>query len=115
MMVPGPAQAAAIAALDDDEHVEVQRNRYRGRLELLASVLSRWSEAPVPLPDGAFYLWVPVADGWEFTERLARDGGALVSPGEFYGADGARFVRVAVVQPDERVQLVAERLAAARS
>ncbi len=37
MMVPGPAQAAAIAALDDDEHVELQRTRYRARLELLAS------------------------------------------------------------------------------
>ena len=33
MMVPGPAQAAGVAALDDDEHVEVQRDRYRRRLE----------------------------------------------------------------------------------
>ena len=113
MMVPGPAQAAAVAALDDDEHVELQRSRYRSRLDLLAEVLSQWSRQPVPLPQGAFYLWVPVEDGWEYTERLARDGGALVSPGEFYGVDGARFVRVAVVQPDERIQLVADRLAAA--
>ena len=113
MMVPGPAQAAAVAALDDDEHVEVQRARYRSRLGLLASVLSEWSGEPVPTPQGAFYLWIPVGDGWEYTERLARDGGALVSPGEFYGADGAQFVRVAVVQPDERIQLVADRLAAA--
>jgi succinyldiaminopimelate transaminase len=114
MMVPGPAQAAAIAALDDDEHVEIQRKRYLGRLELLASVLSDWSHEPVALPDGAFYLWIPAGDGWDYTERLARDGGALVSPGEFYGPDGARFVRVAVVQPDDRVQLVADRLASAR-
>ena len=48
--------------------------------------------------------------GWEFTERLARDGGAIVSPGEFYGQDGTGFVRVAVVQPDQRIQLVADRL-----
>jgi succinyldiaminopimelate transaminase len=112
MMVPGPAQAAGIAALDDDEHVAVQRERYRSRLELLAGVLSEWSQEPVALPDGAFYLWIPVADGWEYAERLARDGGALVSPGEFYGPDGAPFVRVAVVQPDDRIQLVADRLAA---
>jgi aspartate/methionine/tyrosine aminotransferase len=39
------------------------------------------------------------------------DGGALVSPGEFYGDDGAGFVRVAVVQPTERIKLVADRLA----
>ncbi len=112
MMVPGPAQAAGVAALDDDEHVAVQRERYRNRLELLATVLSEWSHQPVALPDGAFYLWIPVDDGWEYAERLARDGGALVSPGEFYGPDGARFVRVAVVQPDDRIQLVADRLAA---
>jgi aspartate/methionine/tyrosine aminotransferase len=111
MMVPGPAQAAAVAALDDDDHVLVQRERYRSRLELLAAVLSDWSGRVVPVPDGAFYLWIPVADGWAYTERLARDGGALVSPGEFYGADGTPFVRAAVVQPDERIQLVADRLA----
>ena len=110
MMVPGPAQAAGVAALDDDDHVELQRERYRGRLELLAGVLSDWANIEVPRPAGAFYLWIPVDDGWDFTERLALEGGALVSPGEFYGTDGARFVRVAVVQPDERITLVAERL-----
>ena len=90
MMVPGPAQAAGVAALDDDAHVEVQRSRYRARLELLADVLADWSGTPVPLPDGAFYLWIPVDDGWAYTERLARAGGALVSPGEFYGDGGRR-------------------------
>ena len=91
-----------------------KRERYRSRLELLATVLSEWSGEPVALPDGAFYLWIPVGDGWEYAERLARDGGALVSPGEFYGPDGSQFVRVAVVQPDDRIHLVADRLAGAR-
>lgn len=112
LMVPGPAQSAAVAALEDDDHVELQRRRYRDRLELLAEVLTTWSAAPVRLPDGAFYLWIPVASGWEYAERLARAGGALVSPGEFYGVDGTPFVRVAVVQPDDRIQLVADRLTA---
>ncbi len=112
MMVPGPAQAAAVAALDDDEHVEAQRVRYRRRLDLLADVLGRWSGTPVPRPAGAFYLWIPVDVGWEYTERLAVHGGALVSPGEFSGSDGTPFVRVAVVQPDDRIQLVADRLSA---
>lgn len=110
MMVPGPAQAAAIAALDDDDHVGVQRSRYRHRLEYLAGVLTAWSGVPVDLPDGGFYLWIPVDDGWAFTERLAEAGGALVSPGEFYGTGAAQHVRVAVVQPDERLGLVASRL-----
>jgi aspartate/methionine/tyrosine aminotransferase len=113
MMVPGPAQAAGVAALDDDEHVAVQRDRYRRRLELMATTLSRWSGVEIPLPAGGFYLWADVGDGWGFTERLAKEGGALVSPGEFYGAAGTNFVRVAVVQPDDRLALVAERLGVA--
>jgi len=111
MLIPGPVQAAATVAFGDDVHVEEQRERYRRRLELMADVLSEWAGIDVPRPAGAFYLWIPVADGWDFAERLATDGGALVSPGEFYGADGANFVRVAVVQPDERIDLVARRLA----
>jgi len=33
-----------------------------------------------------------------------------VSPGDFYGTGGSRHVRVAVVQPDAKLKLVAERL-----
>jgi aspartate/methionine/tyrosine aminotransferase len=36
-----------------------------------------------------------------------------VSPGEFYGPASSGFVRVAVVQPDAAVELVAERLGVA--
>lgn len=111
-MVPGPAQAAGVAALDDDDHVAVQRDRYRKRLDSVAGTLSKWSGIDISFPDGGFYLWFPVDDAWEFTERLAREGGALVSPGDFYGPSAARFVRVAVVQPDARLALVAQRLRA---
>jgi len=110
MMVAGPAQAAAVVALDDDEHVEAQRRRYLARLQRTAEILGRWSGCPVPLPAGGFYLWLPVGDGWDFARRLAEDGGALVSPGDFYGATVRDHARVAVVQPDERIELVAERL-----
>jgi succinyldiaminopimelate transaminase len=110
MMVPGPAQAAGIVALDDDTHVAIQRERYLRRLERVADVLGRWSGSEISLPDGGFYLWFDAGDGWAFTERLAAEGGALVSPGDFYGAGGAQFVRVAVVQPDQRIELVAARL-----
>ncbi|MCU0310055.1 MAG: aminotransferase class I/II-fold pyridoxal phosphate-dependent enzyme [Acidimicrobiales bacterium] len=110
-MVPGPVQAAAVAAWDDDRHVDEQCDRYRRRLEEMARVLTD-AGVPAGMPDGAFYLWVAAPDGdaWALTRRLARDGGVLVSPGEFYGPGGAAFVRVAVVQPDDRIALVARRL-----
>jgi succinyldiaminopimelate transaminase len=110
LMVPGPAQAAGAVALDDDDHVDVQRGRYLARLQRVATVLEEWANLDITLPDGGFYLWVRVGDAWEFTERLATEGGALVSPGEFYGQSGADHIRVAVVQPDERIELVAQRL-----
>jgi succinyldiaminopimelate transaminase len=110
MLVPGPAQAAGVVALDDDRHVEVQRARYRRRLERLAGLLARWSGVEVTLPSGGFYLWFNAGDGWAFTERLAKEAGALVSPGEFYGPEYAEYVRVAVVQPDEQIDLVVDRL-----
>jgi len=111
LMVPGPAQAAGVVALNDDAHVAAQREVYAKRLARTADVLSRWSGLKISLPAGGFYLWFNAGDGWQFAERLARDGGALVSPGDFYGSGGANNVRVAVVQPDEKIELLAKRLA----
>jgi succinyldiaminopimelate transaminase len=113
MMVPGPAQAAGVAALDDDDHVREQRSTYRRRLERTADILSKWASLEVSLPDGGFYLWFEVGDAWAFAERLARDGGALVSPGDLYGTRGAGNVRVAVVQPDAIIEELARRLGVA--
>lgn len=112
-MVPGPVQAAAAAALSDDEHVEAQRSRYRRRLELLADLLERLG-LQAPLPEGAFYLWVPApgGDAWALAERLAVTAGMLVSPGEFYGEAGADHVRVSATVSDERLALLERRLAA---
>jgi len=113
MLVPGPAQAAGAVALADDAHVAEQRDRYLRRLERLGSVLSKWSGLEVPMPAGGFYLWFDAGDGWAFAEKLAKEGGALVSPGDFYGAGGSQNVRAAVVQPDARIELVAQRLGVA--
>ena len=113
-MVPGPVQAAAVVAFGDDSHVDAQREIYWRRLNVMADVL-RSCGWDVDLPGGGFYLWVRAADGdaWAMVDHLATKGGALVSPGEFYGEAGASHVRVAVVQPDDRLRLVAERLGVA--
>jgi succinyldiaminopimelate transaminase len=109
-MVPGPAQAAGIAALGDQDHVVAQRERYLHRLTRVAEVLRRLG-LDVTLPGGGFYLWVPAPDGdaWTLAERLATGLGVIVSPGEFYGEAHPGFVRVAVVQPDEQIDLLIDR------
>jgi succinyldiaminopimelate transaminase len=110
LMVPGPVQAAAVAALDDDAHVEAQRDRYLGRLERMAAILGRLG-LDVALPGGGFYLWVPApgGDAWGLAQRLADRLGIVTSPGEFYGPAASDHVRIAVVQPDEAFDRVAER------
>lgn len=121
LLVPGPVQSAAATALGDDGHVEEQRRRYAERLSYLVEVL-RAAGIGAGTPDGAFYLWVRApagiealpgeSRGWALARWLAEHGGALASPGELYGPAGEDFTRLAVVQPTERLELLAKRLAA---
>ena len=110
-MVPGPAQAAAVAALSDQGHVEQQRETYWNRLNRISKLISNMG-TEAPLPRGGFYLWVPAPDGdaWAFVEELLTNVGLLASPGEFYGPGGAGYVRIAAVQTDDRIQLLEQRL-----
>jgi aspartate/methionine/tyrosine aminotransferase len=112
-MVPGPVQAAVALAYGDDTHVEIQRNRYRSRLELLSGALQHL-DIDAPFPEGSFYLWCSKAgmDGWALATLIAERSGLVVSPGELYGDAGNDFARIAVVQPDERLELAASRLQA---
>ncbi|HVA74341.1 MAG TPA: pyridoxal phosphate-dependent aminotransferase [Acidimicrobiales bacterium] len=110
-MVPGPVQRAAAVALADQEHVELQRSLYRDRLQRFASIVEGVG-CDAALPGGGFYLWVraPSGDGWEWATWWAEKAGVLVSPGSFYGDAGASHVRIAMVAPMDRLDLVAERL-----
>jgi succinyldiaminopimelate transaminase len=111
-MVPGPAQHAAAAVLDDDHHADDQAARYRRRLERIRVILREGLGLDAPMPGGGIYIWAaaPGGDAWALTERLAADAGCIVSPGEFYGPAGADHVRIAAVVPDDRLELVAQRL-----
>jgi succinyldiaminopimelate transaminase len=109
MMVPSPVQAAMIAALDDDEHVAQQRSRYLARRSVLAAALSEAGFA-IEHSEAGLYLWATRdEDCWTTVEWLAARG-ILVAPGAFYGAAGARHVRVALTATDERVAAAASRL-----
>ena len=110
-MVPTPAQSAAVAALSDDAHVEVQRQRYEDRRTLTMDRLAAVGLRHVG-GEMLFYLWLrddSGADGWQIADRLAR-AGLLVSPGEFYGDAGAPYARLALVQPRARLEPALDRL-----
>ena len=112
MMVPGPIQAAATAAWADDAHVEGQRARYAERRRYARSRLAeaRLVDAGGP---SSFYLWARSADpaegGWAVTARLAETG-TLVAAGDLYGDGGADHVRIALVEPLDRLELAFDRM-----
>lgn len=112
MMVPTPVQAATVAALDDDEHVAVQHERYRRRREALRAGLEAAGLVVEHSPAG-LYLWARAAgegqDCWRTVADLA-ELGILVAPGDFYGRAGARHVRVALTASDDAVARAAARL-----
>jgi succinyldiaminopimelate transaminase len=109
LMVPGPVQAAMVAALGDDAHVADQRERYAARRALLRPALEA-AGMTIEYSDGGLYLWATEGrDCWETVARLA-DAGILVAPGEFYGPRGTQHVRVALTATDERIAQVPGRL-----
>jgi succinyldiaminopimelate transaminase len=109
LLVPGPVQAAMAAALDDDAHVDAQRERYRARREVLAGAV-RGAGLRIDHSEAGLYLWATRdEDCWTTIDRLA-DLGIVAAPGSFYGPAGARHVRLALTATDARIAAAAERL-----
>ncbi|MFJ8635986.1 bifunctional succinyldiaminopimelate transaminase/glutamate-prephenate aminotransferase [Streptomyces sp. NPDC093568] len=110
MMTSAPTQAAVVAALGDDEHVRVQRDRYAARRAALRAALEAHGFR-IEHSEASLYLWATREEScWTTIAHLA-DLGILAAPGDFYGEAGARHVRVAFTATDERVAEAVRRLA----
>jgi succinyldiaminopimelate transaminase len=109
MMVPTPVQAAMVAALEDDAHEKLQRERYARRREVLLPAL-RSSGFAVDHSEAGLYLWAGRGEGCRETVAWFAERGILVAPGEFYGPGGAQHVRVALTATDERIDAAVRRL-----
>jgi succinyldiaminopimelate transaminase len=108
-LVPTPVQAAMVAALGDDAHVAVQRQRYARRRELLRSALLA-AGFRIDASKAGLYLWATRdEDCWSTVDWLAARG-VLAAPGTFYGVAGARHVRLALTATDERIAAACARL-----
>ena len=109
LMVPGPVQVAMEAALDDDGHIEEQRERYLERRGLLRRALES-AGFRIDHSEASLYLWASRGEPCMDTVAWLAERGILVAPGDFYGAAGAQHVRVALTATDERVDAAAQRL-----
>jgi succinyldiaminopimelate transaminase len=109
LLVPGPVQAAMAAALSDDAHVEVQRERYLRRRTLLRPALEA-AGFRIDHSQGGLYLWATRGEACMETVSWLAARGILVAPGDFYGDAGAEHVRIALTATDERIESAAGRL-----
>jgi succinyldiaminopimelate transaminase len=113
MIVPGPVQAAMVAALSDDAHAVEQKARYAARRAILAEGLTA-AGFRIEHSEAGLYLWAtrPGLDCWAACELLATQCGLLVGPGSMYGPEGNAYIRVALTATDERVATAGDRLRA---
>ncbi len=107
--VPVPLQHVAIAAYNDEAHVEENRRLYKIKFDLADQILG--SRYGYTRPAGGFCIWLDVSayGGDEAaTVNLFKEGGVRVVPGSYLArpqADnsnpGAGYIRVAMVQDSE--------------
>jgi succinyldiaminopimelate transaminase len=111
LLPPAPVQAAMAAVLADDDHVDVQRERYRARRARLLPALQA-AGYTVDHSEAGLYLWVTRGDdAWQSVARFA-ELGMMVAPGSFYGSGSGNHVRIALTATDERIDAAVERLTA---
>ncbi|MCI1257575.1 MAG: succinyldiaminopimelate transaminase [Corynebacterium provencense] len=109
LMMPGPIQAATVAALKDDGQELLQKERYRRRREILAAAV-RDAGMRIDNSEGGLYLWATEGRPCrETVDRLAALG-ILVAPGDFYGPTGEQHVRIGLTADDSSIAEAAARL-----
>jgi alanine-synthesizing transaminase len=108
-----PIQAAACAALNGPQDiVQTNRDLYHKRRDVLVESFGRagWE---IPAPRASMFAWAPLPPALahlgslEFTKQLLTHAGVAVAPGVGYGEDGEGFVRIAMVENEQRIRQAA--------
>lgn len=105
-------EAAAVALERDIENPQPASAIYERRRDLFVNAL-RAEGWDVPLPRATMFAWTPVPAGWTsrgFARRLLEAEGVAVVPGNAFGERGEGYVRIAVVEPEERLLEAARRI-----
>ena len=112
-----PIQVAAIAALNGPQECVAQtRQTYQGRRDVLVSCLKKagWD---VPLSPATMYLWAPLPESLRpmgslaFATLLLEKADVAVSPGVGFGSYGEGFVRMALVENEQRLRQAGRNMA----
>jgi alanine-synthesizing transaminase len=111
-----PVQAAATAALNGPQDiVAANRALYKKRRDVLVESFGRagWD---VPVPEASMFAWAPIPPALAdmgsvaFAKDLLTHAGVAVAPGAGFGEEGEGFVRLALVENEQRIRQAARGL-----
>ena len=111
-----PVQVAAVAALNgSDECVREMRAIYKRRRDVMVESFAQagW---PIPAPRASMFAWAPAPERFrnistlEFSKLLIEKADLAVAPGEGFGEHGEGFVRLALVENEQRIRQAARNL-----
>jgi len=108
-----PIQVAAAAALNGPQDCADEiRAIYRSRRDVLVESMARagWD---IPSPPATMFAWAPIPEAFrhagsmEFSKRLLVEAKVAVSPGIGFGEYGEGYVRIALVENEQRIRQAA--------
>ena len=111
-----PIQAAACAALNGPQDiVESNRMLYQKRRDVMVESFGRagWE---IPSPKASMFAWAPLPPALkemgslEFSKQLLTHAEVAVAPGIGYGEEGEGFVRIAMVENEQRLRQAARNI-----
>ncbi len=110
---PAIQVAAAKILTGSQECIEEIRLTYKERRDVLVQGLRKigWN---VNSPRAGMYVWTRAPEAYaspeEFAEKLVLATGVVVSPGGGFGRYGRDFVRMALVEPKDRLEEAVQRI-----
>jgi alanine-synthesizing transaminase len=111
-----PIQVAATAALNGpDDCIREMREIYKRRRDVLVETFGRagWN---VPAPRASMFAWATIPEPFqsmgsvEFSKMLVEKAEIAVSPGTGFGERGEGYVRIALVENEQRIRQAARNL-----
>ena len=111
-----PVQVAAAAALNGPQNcVEEIRNIYQRRRDVLITSMAR-SGWDIPTPKASMFVWAPLPEKYksrgslEFAKELMLKADVAVAPGVAFGEYGEGYVRVGLVENEQRIRQAAKNI-----
>ncbi len=111
-----PIQVAATAALNGpDDCIREMRECYKRRRDVLVESFGRagWE---IPAPRASMFAWAPLPEPFrtlgsmDFATLLVEKAEVAVSPGTGFGERGEGFVRIALVENEQRIRQAARNI-----